>query len=266
VIHNLAEVVYAHDCDFLLLTGRPSQMPAVRDLMLRALPIDANRLYNMHDYRVGAWYPYSSIDRRLNDPKTTVSVGAMVCALSQRHLQNFSMFSDHLTMRSTARYVGYIDENFEIKEALFANIDLDDEDLGGVEPEIEYSFTAPIMLGFRQMKQTRWQATPYYFLTYDTDSANKREERLNPPHKLTIRLRKPDKRRPYALEIVSAENSRGISVKDAIKIRLQTLPNFGRNADQHWLDVGAFDIVEIENSFKFFTERNSLTKRSDGSA
>ena len=57
VLSDLCEVIHAYDCDALLLSGRPSKMPVVRDLVLTHLPVSPDRVITMHDYHAGSWYP-----------------------------------------------------------------------------------------------------------------------------------------------------------------------------------------------------------------
>ena len=83
VLAPLAEIVHAYDCDVLLLSGRPSRLPGIRALVMELLPLPPERVISLHDYRVGAWYPFRDARLRVEDPKTTVAVGAMIAALAQ---------------------------------------------------------------------------------------------------------------------------------------------------------------------------------------
>ena len=81
VLAPLAEIVHAYDCDVLLLSGRPSRLPGIRSLVMELLPLPPERVISLHEYRVGAWYPFRDARLRVEDPKTTVAVGAMIAAL-----------------------------------------------------------------------------------------------------------------------------------------------------------------------------------------
>ena len=82
VIESLCEIVYLHDCDMLLLTGRPSRLPGVQALVRALLPLPPDRIIGMHGYKTGTWYPFNR-QGRIDDPKTTAAVGAMLCVLGQ---------------------------------------------------------------------------------------------------------------------------------------------------------------------------------------
>ena len=47
------------------------------------LPLPPERVISLHEYRVGAWYPFRDARLRVEDPKTTVAVGAMIAALAR---------------------------------------------------------------------------------------------------------------------------------------------------------------------------------------
>ena len=96
VLAPLAEIVHAYDCDVLLLSGRPSRLPGIRSLVMELLPLPPERVISLHEYRVGAWYPFRDARLRVEDPKTTVAVGAMIAALAQSQLPDFSFRSDLL--------------------------------------------------------------------------------------------------------------------------------------------------------------------------
>ena len=109
VLAPLAEIVHAYDCDVLLLSGRPSRLPGIRALVMELLPLPPERVIALHEYRVGAWYPFRDARLRVEDPKTTVAVGAMIAALAQSQLPDFSFRSDLLRSKSIAKFIGKLD-------------------------------------------------------------------------------------------------------------------------------------------------------------
>ncbi len=258
VVSNLAEIVYAYDCDDMLLSGRPSRMPAIRNLLLRYLPIAPHRLCAMHDYVVGDWYPIKSLDRRVEDPKTTVSVGAMVCALSLESLEGFHIRTEELNMRSTVRHIGVIHKDtISDKSVLFTDVDLDDEDEGDMDQEAEYQYSAPVRIGFRQMKHSRWQATPYYEISFKSDTVSGNDTHPNYPFNITLKIKRPSEKSPNSLSILSAYNASGKNVKNMLDIRLHTLSSLGKKADKHWLDNGIFDTREVAEMVKLYGTENT---------
>lgn len=181
-IGNMCEIIGHLGCDVILLTGRPSRLPALRSLVEEQMVVRPDRLVSMHDYRAGAWYPYRSpATDRIGDPKSTVAVGGMLVALAAGWLPNFRLDSGALRMRSTVRYIGVMESHDRISEdnVLFSDID---HDARGDGLEAEVPLYAPMHLGARQLPLERWTTTPLYHLDFATQEARGR------PTPLTIRL------------------------------------------------------------------------------
>ena len=75
VIQSLAKYVCAFDVDLVTLSGKPSELPQVRELLEELLPIECHRIIQAKNFMAGDWYPMSS-DNRINDAKTVTAVGA----------------------------------------------------------------------------------------------------------------------------------------------------------------------------------------------
>ncbi|MBI3452001.1 MAG: virulence factor SrfB, partial [Rhodospirillales bacterium] len=183
----LCEAVHAYDCDVLLLSGRPSRLPAVREIVGELLPLSPDRVIPLHRYRVGDWYPFRDAELRIDDPKTTAVVGATICVLAQGRLPKFALRSDLLVTRSTARIIGRIDDNGTIRDAdvYIRNVDFDDRDAELPEHRIEFYATSA--LGFRQLDIDRWPATRLLLLDYASDEIARQ---LRPRLPLYVRLRR----------------------------------------------------------------------------
>ena len=98
MLQALAEVVHRYRCDVLILSGRPSRLPAVRAILEETCALPSQRMVSLHQFRVGPWYPYRDQTHHatVGDPKTTAAVGAMLCLLGNGQLQNFNFRSDEL--------------------------------------------------------------------------------------------------------------------------------------------------------------------------
>jgi len=246
VIADLCEVVYAFDCDWLLLSGRPSRLRAIFDMMLAKMPVPPHRIVGMHRYRAGSWYPFRDSAGRVDDPKTTAAVGAMLCAVAEGRLESFLMRTSRLAMRSTAKYLGRMEISGQI---LRQNVLLQDPDAAlskapGPSQDVKFSveFRAPVFLGFRQLDLERWTASRLYILEYaNPDNV----PRLKLPLKLAIQRAEIDPesadaeelREDFTIdEILDAEGDpqhRGI-----VRLRLQT----ERSEAGYWRDTGALSV------------------------
>lgn len=237
VLTPLCELVHAYDCDVLLLSGRPSRLPALRALALKLLPLPPDRVIALHDYRVGTWYPFRDARLRVDDPKTTVAVGAMICALGQSQLANFSFRADMLKPRSTARYIGKLEGTGRLLRAdiCYADVDLDNPEYR--LPAVPVEFRGPMALGFRQVDLERWPTTRLYWMEYAGKAAGERYS-TRTPLKVALERVVPRDRASIDTEgfrIVSVADRDGEPISGRpLTLRLQTLAQ----SDGYWLDTG----------------------------
>lgn len=236
MLQAFAEIVYRARADLLILSGRPSRMPAVGAVLTESLALPPHRVVPLHSFRVGAWYPFRDYDATISDPKTTAAVGAMLCLLGEGRLRNFNFRSDHLKPRSTARYFGKLDRDSRLRadDVYYRDLDLENEDYE--LPEEPFEFRGPMTLGFRQFDADWWPATRLYSLDYaNPDIAQK----LNPRTPLQVTLRRNtrgDNRDIVdAFTIDRVEDAEGRAVgANQLRLRLQTIDN----QDGYWLDTG----------------------------
>jgi hypothetical protein len=237
MLEDLCDVIRAYDCDVLLLTGRPSRMPAVRDIVLANLPLTPDRIIAMDRYEVGGWYPFRSLDFLIRDPKTTAAVGALLCQICEGMTRGFVFRASMLRMRSTARYLGVMDLDGRIvdRNVLLSNADLD---TGANVVGFKVTMGGPLLLGFRQLPLERWKTTPLYYLYFANPS---RIERLKTPLTVGFERAQSDRDAEAALEdfrIIEALDAEGGECRREVAIRLQTMPMDQEATGGYWLDTG----------------------------
>jgi len=252
-IADMCEVVYSFGCDWLLLSGRPSRLRAVTDLVLAKLPVPPHRVVGLHHYMAGSWYPFRDASGRVDDPKTTAAVGAMLCAMAEGRLEGFLMRTSSLSMKSTARFLGRMELSGQI---LDSNVLLQDPDreiaaqpVDGQAPEIKFEmeFRAPVSLGFRQLPLERWPAAKLYVLEYrNPDSIPQLKLPLkltvlrsdtNPARAATGRGNVEELREEFSIEgIVDAAGD--TLRKSDVVMRLQT----EQSEAGYWRDTGALAV------------------------
>ncbi len=245
VIDDFCEIIINYDCDMLLLTGRPSRLPAIGKLVRARMPVAPGRLQLMHNYRVGAWYPFRDVHDQIADPKTTVAVGAMLCQLAQGNLTGFFLDIEALKLTSTARFIGVAKEDGQMTRemVLFEDVNLDAEEIEEQEARVEVSGPVPIV--FRQLDLERWPTTQIYTLEL-TD--NKAGERLKLPLFVPIgrkaaRREEDEERMKENFEVregIEDRDKNPVSKRE-VTLRLQTLA-ITETAPGYWLDTGAFNL------------------------
>lgn len=220
VFDNICEALHRFDCDVVLLSGRPSRLPAVSRLLIDKLALAPDRIVCTHLYKPGRWYPlpdYAHEDR-IGDPKTTAAVGGMLCALSERELLNFALSTEKLQMRSIANYVGQLENDGTLldKRVLFEVVEIGAQGVEDVKPTDYYT---KMRLGYRQIPVERWVTSPLYQVWL---------EQLNPAFRvatpITIRFSRQ-------LELAEDEHQDAVLDAEARKEELRIIEAFDANGD-----------------------------------
>ncbi|MDR2695077.1 MAG: virulence factor SrfB, partial [Deltaproteobacteria bacterium] len=242
VLADLCEIVHLYDCDILLLSGRPSAWEAVVQSVLAKLPVPPDRVVPMREYYAGGWYPFADALGRITDPKTSVVVGAILCALAEGHLEGFSYDTSMLRLSSTARFIGELDTNGQLQRPkVWFEVDVNTADSVDMELARPILFSTPLPVGYRQLDAERWPTTRYYLLNFASEAARSKAAGKTP---YTVNLRlvlaemrddAPGERDEGEFEIVDVTNRNGESVpRSDLVMHLQTLPL----DEGYWLDTG----------------------------
>lgn len=270
-LNAFSKVIFKYDCDMLLLTGRPSRLPGVQELIRRLCPMPPGRILPMHNYHTGSWYPFHK-NKRIDDPKTTASVGALLCLLSiTSRLENFNFRAADLKPYSTIRHFGIIDNenNIPAVDVIFSDIKTkaietnnDNEVMvlpmgdDGQVPPIPMRGSA-LRLGFRQLGVESWTATPLYTMEFIKDgpakynSAKVRDGLTDemPIVYVTLAVIENSTRNvnnplisdELVIESVSCNTDKTFRNSD-IKLELNTMLEAKSNQGNYWLDSGSVKI------------------------
>ena len=124
VLADLSDISSAMDCDLCLVSGRPSHLPDVMDLLLSRMPVRPDRIIMMHEYQPALWYPLRDAGGCIADAKTVVALGALVQELAQGRLDGFSLAIAEADGRDATakadrpsvmqRFIGRIDNNGQL--------------------------------------------------------------------------------------------------------------------------------------------------------
>ncbi|MEO1091060.1 MAG: virulence factor SrfB [Pseudomonadota bacterium] len=236
LLRAMAELICRARADLLILSGRPSRLPAVFGAIVETCALPPHRIQPLHSFRVGSWYPFRDIHATIADPKTTAAVGAMICLLGEGRLRNFNYRSDRLRPRSTARFFGKLDLDDRLRQenVFFSDLDLDDE--GYELPDQPFEFRGPMTLGYRQFGADWWPGAKLYGIDYLSPEA---AARLNARTPLRVHLERVTGRGAkgvvdaFAIARIEDAEDRTVS-KNQLRLRLQTIDN----AEGYWLDTG----------------------------
>lgn len=239
MLTDICDVVRSYDCDVLLLSGRPSCFPVIKDMIIGQAPVPPSRIVPMDSYEIGNWYPFHSATFRVEDPKTTAAVGAMLCQVCAGQVEGMLVRTGDFRMRSTARYIGVMEINDQIRteKLIFSDIDLDSDEQA-ISRTV--ALTPPAFIGYRQLPLERWKTTPLYFLDF-RNSAD--AGKLAMPLSVTFERRnEPVEDDEGALEdfdVRQVKDANGEDVTDRLKApSLQTLRVERGQEAGYWLDSG----------------------------
>lgn len=237
----MSEVVSLYACDVLLLTGRPSRFPGIQALFRHLQPLPINRMMSLDGYHTSDWYPFNKRGR-IENPKSTAAVGAMLCLLAlDLRLPGFYFKAGDFEPYSTVRYLGMLDNinTLTTDNVYYNDIDLDDADFT-LDDQPGFEVRGSLCLGFRQLDNERWPASPLYSLSIvDPELARK----VAGDSVLHVRLKVvpgDDNPTPERVEIASAVLGSGHTISPhQLRLKLNTLSSTVSGMAHYWIDSGS---------------------------
>jgi len=243
-LRSLAEVVALYACDVLLLTGRPSRFPGIQALFRHLQPLPIGRMVSLDGYHTSDWYPFSQ-HGRIENPKSTAAVGAMLCLLAlDLRLPGFYFKAGEFQPYSTVRYLGMLDGNNTLgtDNVYYQDIDLDNPAFV-LERKTSFQMRGPLCLGFRQLDNERWPASPLYTLSI-VDQQLARRVSGNSILRVKLALvhgDNPDE--PERLTIAEARLEDGGKIPlHHLQLKLNTLAGSSSGETHYWIDSGSIYI------------------------
>ena len=260
LIGKISSLFSYHDCDIVLLSGRPTSLKPLADLFLKYYAISPNRLKAMNDYRVGRWYPedkrYRFIDGngKFINPKSMITTGAMIGHIAENGgLNGFSLNLKELKEKllPTTNYFGKLNEQLELTEIIIS------PDNNRATVEIP-SF--PFRIGVRQLNAPAYPSRPFYtfdFNDYKLEDrikgrlddendinavqsgidAEKTKIRQNMPLKVTIERDMNEDIELLQIEDIEDKDGNSLS-KNFFSLQVQSMSE----VEDFWLDSGIFSL------------------------
>jgi hypothetical protein len=238
LFRSLAKIVDAFDCDLVLASGKPSEIPRIRDLLESALPILPHRIFSMKGMNVGRWYPFSG-DGVIHDAKSVTVAGAALFQAIRNHLiHNWSietLASPNLFHRN---YWGTLTSSGRLGFSLVLLQPGDDD--------CECDLFIGAAIG-RQMLQSETRPEPVYRLVWKDRSRYGSPQGVNAALRVGL-SRKYSKDRitePERLELTSVVGTyqeQQVTLSD-VQLKLYTL-----DSTEHWMERGVFEVLQEEET------------------
>jgi hypothetical protein len=255
LLKKIATIMYAKACDIVLLSGRPSSLPPIRDIFLKYYAVSPNRLIILNNYYVGYWYPFSNNTGYITNPKTIVAMGGVIghYAAELSNLYKFAINLDKLKhLKSTVNYIaatrdGSPEEYIITQTKMQGNLIVSSLPAHLIVRQLElnsYPCRALYSIDFNRYKladrikrtaliKENKILTDANVLSLVNDKIEVLSKQM--PFKLTIERDAEDKEN---LSITSIVDKKGNDINESdIEIHIQSLGI----SDQYWLDSGAFN-------------------------
>jgi hypothetical protein len=234
----------------VVLSGKPCSLNSLEDIFLKYLTISPNNLVNLNSYWIGKWFPYSDNRGFVEDPKTMVSVGAIIALMSGKlnKISDLKVNTEIIKQKlvSTADYI--VKNNQNIKEVILT------------PKKNEHTVTVqalPYQFGYAKYVSKNYPVSDLYSISINNTEINKsiktrfpnRENSFyeeqnnieknsifkNLPLKITLTREIDDSKEE--LKIESIEDAEGNDKSNKFfKLNYQTLDN----ENGYWLDTCEF--------------------------
>jgi len=241
ILLRYAVVINEYKPNFLVLGGRTTSLPIIRNLLSEWITLSPQRIIQLNNYYTGPWYPFS-VDGRITDPKTGVVVGNSIAHLSyHKLLKDVNITAQGSQSDFTMNFIGVVQEGVKVIDRSAVRR------LNGSSTEVFNYFKDSYLL-FRNIdddempcnlmysvKLKRKKGKPAFIVadgghlevTLDCSDAKKKIKHTDVKGEL----------------IIPGDNaSRRPAMKEDIVLEKQTL--FG---NEYYLDTGKFPIVALNN-------------------
>jgi len=170
LIKQLSTILSAYGCDYVLLAGKPSTTPKLREMFVKYFPVPPERLITLNTYRIGRWYPFADDIGYITDPKTLVAVGALIALMGDKldRLAGFRLDTQLLrkNLISTCDYIGLLNQFTGSIDEIFLS-----PEQNSYELKIH---TLPIKLGYKQLPNASYRGKAIYKLEFNEEEIKRR--------------------------------------------------------------------------------------------
>jgi hypothetical protein len=251
---SLGLVAARERCDLAIVSGKPSELPRMRKLLVRNLPVLPQRIIPMRNFPAGDWYPFVGDDGiRINDAKTcTVAGAALYQDILNGNLEGFSIEQGSagnvqkyfwgLVGRGSTPEEFYRSDNLLFRPSDYGSARPLDGAPGTVALERDFDLPLNCRIG-RQIKQVaNVRPEPVYRLAWTPP-----EQHDNRPVFARIRLRwaaaAGGGERLELISVTPLPGQPALVQPEHVRLRLNTMLD-----ESFWLDEPRFDVDGLFNA------------------
>lgn len=241
VLKQLSFLIAKFDCDVILLSGRPSRLPVIQEILTSMLSFSPDKIVCLGDYRFGHWYPFANSMGYVGDPKSTVCVGALIAYLnSNERLPGLRFDLSPLDeIKTTANYIGVMNANCD-------QIDSKDILLAPDKEEGTFKFYGEsVVIGMKQLESNDWIASPLYVFDFKSDEKKEGFKKNGYKFPLSITIRRIGNAGEFISkeDLIALDRDGTVVENQYFDFSFKTAPS----TQENWKDSGSF-IVNIENN------------------
>ena len=254
---SLGRVAAHFRCHLVIVTGKPSELPKLRQLITEAFPILPQRIIHARNFPAGRWYPFGSFgvggteSGRIMDAKSCTVVGAALYldSLKNPHLTQFLTIEDTAGEMKGRYYWGVVPlqgsarEFYEPKNVLFSPAEyakaVRNENRLTLEKDFELTINA-CRIGRQVIRVENIRAEPVYELCFAPERG--RMAVIQTPVRAKVRLRWVlEKGKGESLELVSVTPLEAVDEAAGVRVRLRLNTLY---ESSFWLDDPRFEVDE----------------------
>jgi hypothetical protein len=247
---QLSLVLNQYECDYIVLSGKPFSSDSMEALFLKYLTISPNNLINLNTYWIGKWFPFSDNRGFVEDPKTMVSVGALIALMSGKlnTINDLKINTELIKQKliSTADYI--VKSNYNNKEIILTPSVNENTVLVNVLPyqfgyakyvskNYPVSDLYSISINDKEISQTIKSRFPNKDNSFYEEQIKIEKNKLYQNFPLKITLSRDIEESKELLKIESVEDNDGNDKSNKFfKLNYQTIDN----VNGYWLDTCEF--------------------------
>ena len=187
---QLCLVLNQYQCDFIVLSGKPCSLNSMEELFLKYLAISPNNLINLNTYWIGKWFPFSDNRGFVEDPKTMVSVGAIIALMAGKlkKINDLKLDTELIKQKLISTADNIVRSNYNTKEVI----------LTPSKNENSVMVSAlPFQFGYAKFVSKNYPVSNLYSISIDDKEISK-----------TVKTRYPNKDNAYYDEQISVEKNK----------------------------------------------------------
>lgn len=190
IVKQLCLVLNQYQCDYIVLSGKPCSLNSLEEIFLKYLTVSPNNLINLNTYWIGKWFPFSDNRGFVEDPKTMVSVGAIIALMAGKlkKINDLKIDTEIIKQKliSTADYI--VKSNFNTKEIILTPSKNENSIL---------VHSLPFQFGYAKYISKNYPVSDLYSISLDNKEISK-----------TIKTRFPNRENAFYEEQINIEKNK----------------------------------------------------------